>query len=96
MKMNTVLDRELNHKKIFSQIAKMTDNNQHTEARLFIASMFAPQFIPTFTMIKKLHDIDGHMYSSLHAYRKEKLAEMMRYIYSSYAAYIHDNILSSL
>lgn len=56
----------------------MTQDNQHGQAREFIASHFAylAQFAKMFYLIDELHKIDGHLDNGLRAYRNRVTDDM--------------------
>jgi len=78
-------------------IAWMTDENDHTGAKLAIARFFLfRDFIQIFQCIEVLHQIEGSMPTELLEYRKRNGIEMMQRIKDFHGIEIYNEINKSL
>lgn len=83
---------KLNH------IRKLTDINNHGEARYFIADMFPylSQYKKQFELINKLHAIEGHMPKLLSDYRENITKQMFHEIEKNEGFEIKNKILACI
>ena len=66
---------------VCTKIAKQTDDNDHTGAKLTAAYYFElKHYIKIFVLIEYLHDAEGYLPEELSNYRRRKGLEMMQEI----------------
>ena len=66
---------------VCAKIAKQTDENDHTGAKVTAAIYFdLKHYVKIFTCIEYLHDAEGHLPEELSNYRMRKGIEMMKEI----------------
>ena len=83
--------------KLLSKIEKLTDYNNHGEARLEIASFFKhKKYIDIFTLVNKIHDIERSLPMKLGHYREDVYDEMLKLISKEYGEDIAKQINSKL
>lgn len=76
----TALSDSVAFDKLIKKIAGMTDGNDHTGARVLIASSVLKnkKLVKIFEAIEKIQDLEGHMPHNLNKYAYEKYQEMMK------------------
>ncbi len=64
------------------EIAELTQNNAHGEARLYIANKFPylKHFAKLFTLVNKIHDLEGSINYHVAQYRSELTRDMLEII----------------
>ena len=66
---------------VCSIIAKQTDENDHTGAKITCAKYFELKYyVRVFSIIEMLHTLEGSLPEELSNYRRRKGIEMMNYI----------------
>lgn len=87
------IENESTFKLMLIEVEEQTDLNDHTGAKLTVAKYFKyTHYIKAFELIEKLHTNDGHLYSELGYYRKEKGNEMMQLILKEYGQEIYNKV----
>jgi hypothetical protein len=74
----TLLDSNADFKKLCKTVAQLTDNNQHTFARIEIAKYYAFKgFVTRLELIEQYHKVDGHLCGELAQLRSRLSNELM-------------------
>ena len=88
---------ELQFSDMLTIIAGQTDQNNHTGAKITIASFFGlSKFKKIFQLIDQIHDIEGSMPYDLGKYRTSKGCEMMEVIKRLHGDEIYKKVYQSL
>jgi hypothetical protein len=84
-------------KNICVKIAKQTDENDHTGAKITIAKLCGfRDFVQVFEAIEKLHNIEGSLPTELSDYRMRKGVEMMERVKAYFPETFYEQINKSL
>ena len=80
-------------KELCTKIEILTDNNEHTNAKLVLSKFFGYEnFTKIFKAINIIHDTEGHLNSEICAYRRQKGVELMTLIKSDHGEVIFNQI----
>lgn len=78
-------------------VKQMTWNNDHTGAKLAIATHFGlTGFVTIFKAIEELHGVEGCMPSDLGAYRRRKGDELLNAIRQGHGEAVYQRVYDSL
>lgn len=94
----TTLSDSVAFDKLIKKVASMTDGNDHTGARILIASSVLKnkKLVKIFKAIEDIQNLEGHLPNSLGKYSSEKTDEMMklakRELDQTRYARLHDSI----
>ena len=80
-------------KALCTKIEILTDNNEHTAAKLVVSKFFGyGNFTKIFKTIDIIHDTEGHLPSEICEYRRQKGIELMNLIKSAHGEEIFNQI----
>ena len=80
-------------KELCTEIEILTDNNEHTNAKLVVSEFFGYEnFTKIFKAINIIHDTEGHLAGEICAYRRQKGIELMDLIKSDQGEDIFNQI----
>lgn len=94
--MNTAKIKMKTIKELRAKIEILTDNNEHTAAKLVVSKFFGYEnYTKIFKAIDIIHDTEGHLPSWIGEYRRQKGAELMNLIKTEHGEDIFHQISKS-
>jgi hypothetical protein len=94
MRTENITDEQLAN--LCSQIAELTDNNNHTEAIKIVCGFLGYEDLHcVLCEIERLHDKAGHISYELICVRKSVYDRLMKNLYSDYCMLVYESIKKS-